>query len=860
MKSRKFDRKYALSLAIAAKLATFLVSAAEVAPNQAESAVGSWLRLGSRRLGEQFCSKNAKDVKTVRGSSGRAVYHAVNLEGGGFVVTSGDTRLPPVIAFSDKGGFTDDESSAFHALLEKTLSRAVDSFARSDHQVAAFSGEALKGDDSHSAAEAEWEELLASVDDRQVRVDGSRKAALSDMRVDKLLDTEWGQSGMSIWNWNPTLDDWEETYYPSFNYYVTNYYPCGCVATAGAQIMKYWRKPSGTVARFSTTCLVDGASVDTTSIAGAFNWDAMYLKWDSDDPIPSKKAREAVGKLTYNIAVAIGTEWGLGFGSASIDDLLTAMKEKFGYKSGNFVWYDLDVLDKKSTFTPDDIAARLRAFYYALYASLDAKMPVIMSIDGDYGGHAIVADGYGYTAGKRYTHLNFGWYGDDNAWYYLPDETLFVKEDNETYSVFEGLGFNIHPTETGDVVSGRVLGGNGNAVAGATVRLYDSSNALKATATSDSNGIYSFRVKETGNYTVTASHSSTEESPSKSVNMEYLSDDGSFSASRTEPWAGWSGNKWGVDLRFPVTIPSPSEPDPSDPVDPSDPADQPDEPPVDPPDDGESPESGGSGDDVDPESVDPFYPADVPCYKVIDPREIWNPIKMSRAMSLWGAVYYGCDVVGIVEIKLGKPKNGEVKVSGSVILFGGKKYSFKSKQKISVNGPFASSLNVDVKKIGMMSIAIGSMGGVNVFSGALRKYHVQTAAVGGAWKRSRAAVTVDADDVSMIPGAVFVKFLPNGEVASVSGDKWTFGNAAKIKLKNGVLEGADDPSKPNRSGIKLSYKSKTGIFKGSLKVYSSVNGKLKKYTFKVNGGVVDGVGYGKATCKKPAASWNLIVR
>ena len=119
---------------------------------------------------------------------------------------------------------------------------------------------------------------------------------------------------------------------------------------------------------------------------------------------------------------------------------------------------------------------------------------------------------------------------------------------------------------------------------------------------------------------------------------------------------------------------------------------------------------------------------------------------------------------------------------------------------------------------------------------------------------------MDADDVSMIPGAVFVKFLPNGEVASVSGDKWTFGNAAKIKLKNGVLEGADDPSKPNRSGIKLSYKSKTGIFKGSLKVYSSVNGKLKKYTFKVNGGVVDGVGYGKATCKKPAASWNLIVR
>ena len=36
--------------------------------------------------------------------------------------------------------------------------------------------------------------------------------------------------------------------------------------------------------------------------------------------------------------------------------------------------------------------------------------------------------------------------------------------------------------------------------------------------------------------------------------------------------------------------------------------------------------------------------------------------------------------------------------------------------------------------------------------------------------------------------------------------------------------------------------------------------KLKKFTVNVIGFVVDGVGYGQATCKKPAVSWNATVK
>ena len=70
-------------------------------------------------------------------------------------------------------------------------------------------------------------------------------------------------------------------------------------------------------------------------------------------------------------------------------------------------------------------------------------------------------------------------------------------------------------------------------------------------------------------------------------------------------------------------------------------------------------------------------------------------------------------------------------------------------------------------------------------------------------------------------------------------------------------------NKTNGSGLKLTYTSKNGTFKGAFKVYA-LEGvgkatKLKKYTINVTGVVVNGVGYGVATCKKPAVSWTVTV-
>ena len=70
--------------------------------------------------------------------------------------------------------------------------------------------------------------------------------------------------------------------------------------------------------------------------------------------------------------------------------------------------------------------------------------------------------------------------------------------------------------------------------------------------------------------------------------------------------------------------------------------------------------------------------------------------------------------------------------------------------------------------------------------------------------------------------------------------------------------------KTNLSGIRLTYTAKNGTFKGSFRVYalegSGKSTKLKKYTVKVGGVVVNGVGYGSATCTRPEINWSLTVR
>ncbi|MDA3926137.1 MAG: carboxypeptidase regulatory-like domain-containing protein, partial [Kiritimatiellae bacterium] len=142
-------------------------------------------------------------------------------------------------------------------------------------------------------------------------------------------------------------------------------------------------------------------------------------------------------------------------------------------------------------------------------------------------------------------HLNMGWSGNQNAWYNLPNI-------DDTYWVFDTISsvvFNVFPSGTGDLLTGRVLDNSGNPVSGAVITAKKNQTTV-GTATSGVNGIYSIKISSSKewNYTVTATYAGLSSSlsisltPSASTRLEY--------PNTYYPGTGVVGNSWGNDFTF----------------------------------------------------------------------------------------------------------------------------------------------------------------------------------------------------------------------------------------------------------------------------------------------------------------------
>ncbi len=274
----------------------------------------------------------------------------------------------------------------------------------------------------------------------------------------------------------------------------------------------------------------------------------------------------------------------------------------------------------------------------------------------------------------------------------------------------------------------------------------------------------------------------------------------------------------------------------------------------------------------------PVRPDPEPCYVALEAKDVTAPYAVPNAMKLYGVAYNGCDVAGIIELKLGKvnAKKKTSKVSGTLTTLDGKKHKIASFNLTEIYGTSPKAVTLEVKDFGTMSITVGG----TQFAGSLGGWHVQSADVGGNWSKGGTKVYVDgALGDRALPAGTIEKLLPDGVPVIAAGGKWKFAKAASVKWakpKKGAAlpERYDaesgkglviDTSKgDNLSAMKLSYTPKKGTFKGSFKVYALEGAgkatKLKKYTVKVSGVVVDGVGHGVATCKNPAVSWAVTVQ
>jgi hypothetical protein len=176
--------------------------------------------------------------------------------------------------------------------------------------------------------------------------------------------------------------------------------PCGrvwagCVATAMAQVMKYHAWPTSGIGSHSYTHYVYGL-LSADFGAAVYDWTSMS----------NTSGNAEVAELIYHCGVSVNMNYSPSGSGAYTSDVATSLKTYFDYTKNL-------LFTSKSSYTDENWAKLLRA-------EIDEGRPLVYQGYGPSGGHAFNIDGY---QGTDYFHLNWGWGGSYNGYYYLNDLT-----------------------------------------------------------------------------------------------------------------------------------------------------------------------------------------------------------------------------------------------------------------------------------------------------------------------------------------------------------------------------------------------------------------------------------------------------
>ena len=489
----------------------FGAQAAVVSSQQAAVAAGAWARLGKgaalgAHLGEKVLS--SREIVVENGCS----FHVVRLESG-TVFLSGDTDFEPVIAFTSNPDVTLEKGTPLYDLLCGDMRARVGDRAR-QRQAAVSAGlsPSVGAPASVGRANSQWALLLAASPKTASAAVSSAKPVASlaqdEIYVAPMLKTQWSQQTAGG--------------KPCYNYYTPNNWPCGCSATAMAQVMRYHAFPTEPLDAEATFEIAVGKEKKSVTFelgeSGAFDWEKMV-------DVPERTALteeqcEAIGKLTYNAGVALHMEYGKEGSSALPENEWPAFKA-FGYQGGQVFW------DGTSYSTGEGGLHTAATRHNVLLTSLDAGLPVLLSIYGyakvggemikdsaHWSGHAVVGDGYGFkTIGEtstEYMHINLGWAGSDDAWYNIPEidcssAGAIAGGSPYDFLYLGGAAYGISPAEVKEIVSGRVSNEDGKGLENITVTASDPvSGAEIATAQTGPQGVFFFQFDSETSYKIKA--------------------------------------------------------------------------------------------------------------------------------------------------------------------------------------------------------------------------------------------------------------------------------------------------------------------------------------------------------------------
>lgn len=325
--------------------------------------------------GMQMPQKAKAKSRAATTASRSDAYYVFNNDAGGFVIIAGDDAVTPVLGYTSTGSF-DAEN------LPEGLKDLLKSYER---QIAALG-------DSYQA---------------------NQTATRAAFTGEKLLNTA---------KWNQIAP---------FNKYTPNNYVTGCVATAGAIVMKHHGYPAKGTGSHSYTW--NGKTL-SANFEHTYDWASMPA-----DNGTNGADFDGVARLMADLGVAVEMQYNKDGSGAYIGNLVTALQKYYGYSKLSHL------------MAIEDVGAE--AWNGRLREEIDANRPVLYAAsDPAGGGHAFVIDGY---KGESFS-VNWGWGGYCDGFYKIGalNPESVGKPTGDKYNVGQSAVFGMQPSDGTEKVSG----------------------------------------------------------------------------------------------------------------------------------------------------------------------------------------------------------------------------------------------------------------------------------------------------------------------------------------------------------------------------------------------------------------------
>ena len=341
---------------------------------------------------------------TSKDAYGNPCYYIYNLPNG-FVIVSGDDAVKPVLAFSNEVPFQLNKVSPSAKYL--------------------LDGYNLQIANVKSAGLVAPPDVAQNWNVLQGLVAPHSADRTTSVVVAPLL-------GSLIWDQSPYYNDSCPNDVAGGGLSVT-----GCVATATAQVMKFWGWPAQGVGSHSYTSATLSFNLSANFGATTYNWASM--------PNSISAHNTAIAQLMFHVGVAVDMDYTAAESGAYVISSATGTPPNCAqYALTQYFKYDPTSIQGLSRSDYADAA-----WYSLIETDLNAGRPVIYSGSGTAGGHCWVLDGYDDTLGTNYFHCNWGWSGSGPDGYYSVDNmnppALGTGGGGGGFDSFQAAIFGIKP-------------------------------------------------------------------------------------------------------------------------------------------------------------------------------------------------------------------------------------------------------------------------------------------------------------------------------------------------------------------------------------------------------------------------------